>query len=284
MLGSSRLRDDVGTQVTIPCTRSVVVVHRVSEPLLLRSATVPSQEQRKSRTCCRTGFREPCCPFSQILLPDPSSREFGKAVVDHTLTTSPVIFDRSLSLERLSPFLPHLVSFIHHETRRHRPPLPLQRNLPSPQCCSSLSHLPFSLPSPTHSNFSLTQCEQGSKNHELVPLGLIAQLSGARSGGVNKALGELAKKKLVGKVQNAKCQFPLPRARSSHLRLSRTSRANTEVMGVQTMVIDLHMVDMTFWRVGRSPRGIRSTLLGTRLARERRVVRLCLQPSETLAG
>lgn len=47
--------------------------------------------------------------------------------------------------------------------------------------------------------------EQGSKNHELVPLTLIAQISGARGGGVNKALGELAKRKLVGKVQNAKC-------------------------------------------------------------------------------
>lgn len=50
------------------------------------------------------------------------------------------------------------------------------------------------------------QVEQGSKNHELVPLTLIAQISGARSGGVNKALGELAKRKLVGKVQNAKCR------------------------------------------------------------------------------
>jgi len=52
----------------------------------------------------------------------------------------------------------------------------------------------------------VTQVEQGSKNHELVPTSLIAQISGARSGGVNKALGELAKKKLVGKVQNAKCK------------------------------------------------------------------------------
>ncbi|ORY78087.1 RIO1-domain-containing protein [Leucosporidium creatinivorum] len=50
----------------------------------------------------------------------------------------------------------------------------------------------------------LAAVEQGSKNHELVPLSLIAQISGARAGGVNKALGDLAKKKLVGKVQNAK--------------------------------------------------------------------------------
>ncbi|GAA5849149.1 hypothetical protein JCM8547_006462 [Rhodosporidiobolus lusitaniae] len=50
----------------------------------------------------------------------------------------------------------------------------------------------------------LSAVEQGSKNHELVPSGLIAQIAGSRSGGVNKALGELAKKKLVAKVQNAK--------------------------------------------------------------------------------
>ncbi|BGP17523.1 hypothetical protein JCM10213_008256 [Rhodosporidiobolus nylandii] len=50
----------------------------------------------------------------------------------------------------------------------------------------------------------LSAVEQGSKNHEIVPSPLIAQLSGSRSGGVNKALGELAKKKLVAKVQNAK--------------------------------------------------------------------------------
>lgn len=51
----------------------------------------------------------------------------------------------------------------------------------------------------------MCQVEQGSKNHELVPSALIAQIAGSRSGGVNKALGELAKKKLVAKVQNAKC-------------------------------------------------------------------------------
>ncbi|GAA5926969.1 serine/threonine-protein kinase RIO2 [Sporobolomyces koalae] len=50
----------------------------------------------------------------------------------------------------------------------------------------------------------LAAVEQGSKNHEVVPSPLIAQLSGARAGGVNKALGELAKKKLVAKVQNMK--------------------------------------------------------------------------------
>ncbi|SCV70259.1 BQ2448_1653 [Microbotryum intermedium] len=44
----------------------------------------------------------------------------------------------------------------------------------------------------------LSAVEQGSKNHELVPTSLIAQISGARSGGVNKALGELSKRKLEG--------------------------------------------------------------------------------------
>ncbi|GAA5827524.1 hypothetical protein JCM11251_003848 [Rhodosporidiobolus azoricus] len=50
----------------------------------------------------------------------------------------------------------------------------------------------------------LSAVEQGSKNHEVVPSSLIAQIAGSRSGGVNKALGELAKKKLVAKVQNTK--------------------------------------------------------------------------------
>ncbi|BGP49450.1 Serine/threonine-protein kinase rio2 [Rhodotorula kratochvilovae] len=50
----------------------------------------------------------------------------------------------------------------------------------------------------------LSAVEQGSKNHEIVPSALIAQIAGSRAGGVNKALGELAKKKLVAKVQNAK--------------------------------------------------------------------------------
>ncbi|KAM0750599.1 hypothetical protein T439DRAFT_313911 [Meredithblackwellia eburnea MCA 4105] len=50
----------------------------------------------------------------------------------------------------------------------------------------------------------LAAVEQGSKNHELIPISLIAQIAGSRSGGVLKALGELAKRNLVAKVQNAK--------------------------------------------------------------------------------
>ncbi|KAA1468230.1 RIO1-domain-containing protein [Dentipellis sp. KUC8613] len=50
----------------------------------------------------------------------------------------------------------------------------------------------------------LTAVEMGSKNHEVVPTVLIAQISGLRSGGVNKLIGSLAKRNLVAKVQNSK--------------------------------------------------------------------------------
>lgn len=51
----------------------------------------------------------------------------------------------------------------------------------------------------------LKAVEQGSKNHEVVPTGLIHQISGMRaSSGTNRAIGDLAKVKLVSKVRNAK--------------------------------------------------------------------------------
>ncbi|KAJ8469439.1 hypothetical protein ONZ45_g16884 [Pleurotus djamor] len=50
----------------------------------------------------------------------------------------------------------------------------------------------------------LTAVEMGSKNHEVVPTALIAQISGLRNGGVNKLIGSLAKRNLVSKVQNSK--------------------------------------------------------------------------------
>ena len=46
----------------------------------------------------------------------------------------------------------------------------------------------------------------GSKNHEVVPIVLIVQISGLRNGGVNKILGSLAKRNLVAKIQNSKCK------------------------------------------------------------------------------
>ena len=45
----------------------------------------------------------------------------------------------------------------------------------------------------------------GSKNHEVVPNSLTAQIGGLRGGGVNKTLGQLARRGLVAKVQNSKC-------------------------------------------------------------------------------
>lgn len=50
------------------------------------------------------------------------------------------------------------------------------------------------------------QVEIGSKNHEVVPTQLIAEISAVRGGNVNKALGALAKRDLVARVQNAKCK------------------------------------------------------------------------------
>ncbi|KAI9220712.1 RIO1 family-domain-containing protein [Blastocladiella britannica] len=50
----------------------------------------------------------------------------------------------------------------------------------------------------------LTAVEMGSKNHELVPSTLVAQISKLKSGGTFKVLGELAKHNLVARVQNAK--------------------------------------------------------------------------------
>ncbi|CAG8525948.1 12208_t:CDS:2 [Acaulospora colombiana] len=44
----------------------------------------------------------------------------------------------------------------------------------------------------------------GSKNHEVVPTPLIAQIAGLRHGGSHKLLGELARKDLVARVKNTK--------------------------------------------------------------------------------
>ncbi|RHZ78674.1 hypothetical protein Glove_158g46 [Diversispora epigaea] len=49
----------------------------------------------------------------------------------------------------------------------------------------------------------LTAVEMGSKNHEIVPTPLIAQIAGLRHGGSHKILGELAKKNLISSVKNA---------------------------------------------------------------------------------
>ncbi|TXT05959.1 hypothetical protein VHUM_03720 [Vanrija humicola] len=50
----------------------------------------------------------------------------------------------------------------------------------------------------------LTATEIGSKNHEVVPSHLIAQLSGLTGGNVNKLCGQLAKRNLIARVVNAR--------------------------------------------------------------------------------
>lgn len=52
--------------------------------------------------------------------------------------------------------------------------------------------------------------EIGSKNHEVVPTPLIAQISGLRGSGVTRSISALAKTNLIAKVKNAKCTFHLP--------------------------------------------------------------------------
>lgn len=48
----------------------------------------------------------------------------------------------------------------------------------------------------------LTAVEMGSKNHEVVPTDLIAQISSLRHAGISKLLSSLLKRKLVARVQN----------------------------------------------------------------------------------
>ena len=55
----------------------------------------------------------------------------------------------------------------------------------------------------------LTAAEMGSKNHEVIPTPLIAQISGLRTGGVNKCIGELAKRNLIARVVGIKCKSVL---------------------------------------------------------------------------
>lgn len=49
--------------------------------------------------------------------------------------------------------------------------------------------------------------EMGSKNHEVVPTALIAQIAQLRHGGSHKIVGDLAKMNLIARVQNAKCMI-----------------------------------------------------------------------------
>lgn len=50
----------------------------------------------------------------------------------------------------------------------------------------------------------LTATEMGMKNHQVVPISIISQLSNIKNSGLNKIIGELARLKLVAKMQNIK--------------------------------------------------------------------------------
>lgn len=60
------------------------------------------------------------------------------------------------------------------------------------------------LPHPLCAQLTPPQTEIGSKNHEVVPSHLIAQLSGLTGGNVNKLCGQLAKRNLIARVVNAR--------------------------------------------------------------------------------
>jgi RIO kinase 2 len=50
----------------------------------------------------------------------------------------------------------------------------------------------------------LTAVEMGTKNHEIVPTSMIANIANLRAGGTHKIIAELAKNNLIARVQNAK--------------------------------------------------------------------------------
>jgi RIO kinase 2 len=45
----------------------------------------------------------------------------------------------------------------------------------------------------------------GSRNHEIVPISLIASIAHMPCASINRLLSELAQHSLVGRVKNAKC-------------------------------------------------------------------------------
>ncbi|WVN89778.1 uncharacterized protein L203_105008 [Cryptococcus depauperatus CBS 7841] len=74
----------------------------------------------------------------------------------------------------------------------------------------------------------LTAVEIGSRNHESVPSKLIAEISQIRGGNVKKSLGQLARRKLVARVQNIKYDgFRLTYGGLDYLALRTFSRRKT---------------------------------------------------------
>jgi hypothetical protein len=53
----------------------------------------------------------------------------------------------------------------------------------------------------------------GSKNHEVVPVSLVASIAQLRHGGVYKCCGELSRLNLISRVKNVKCMHQKERER-----------------------------------------------------------------------
>lgn len=79
----------------------------------------------------------------------------------------------------------------------------------------------------------------GSKNHEIVPTALIVQISGLRNGGVNKNLGELAKRNLVARVRNAKC--------ASHSREEMSGKTARPLLRLLTRKTHRRWIQVDIW-------------------------------------
>ncbi|KAJ2223658.1 Serine/threonine-protein kinase rio2 [Coemansia sp. RSA 1722] len=74
----------------------------------------------------------------------------------------------------------------------------------------------------------LTAIEVGSRNHDIVPAPLIAQLSHLRGGGANKRIGDLIKRKLIATEQSSKYKgYKLVYAGYDYLALRTLSKRGT---------------------------------------------------------
>jgi hypothetical protein len=113
----------------------------------------------------------------------------------------------------------------------------------------------------------VSQVEMGSKNHEVVPSQLIVQISGIRSGNVNQLIGSLARRNLIAKVQNSRCQFLLL---FHNLRL-------LICFDGKMMDTGLHTEGMTILQFARCHGETRYILLGIKLAWARNPVNGALQ-------
>ncbi|KAJ2175153.1 Serine/threonine-protein kinase rio2, partial [Coemansia sp. RSA 551] len=76
----------------------------------------------------------------------------------------------------------------------------------------------------------LTAIEVGSRNHDIVPETLIAELSRLRGGGINKYISDLIKRKLIASESNSKyVGYKLIYSGYDHLALKTLSRRGSVV-------------------------------------------------------